>query len=246
MPVMTKTDLESFRENGSLIKIIREKLADYAQNHHSKEAIEALAVALIREAGGEPAFMKVPGYSWATCINVNEQIVHSIPKGNFQVGDVVTIDLGMFFKGTTTDTATTIVIGKANEKQVKFLAAGKKALRKTLKLAVAGRRVRDLAETIQRSVEGAGYTVVRTLTGHGLGRTMHEEPAIPCFVSADPAMSVRLEAGMVLAIEVMYTSGDWRLVVGKDGWTQTTADNSLSAVFEQDVIVGKKVAEVIT
>jgi methionyl aminopeptidase len=238
--------LSTFEENGRRIATIRDELVRYAQTHTTKEAIEAKACELIKAAGGEPAFMKVPGYRWATCVNVNEEIVHSIPKGRFHQGDLVTIDLGMFWKGTTSDTATTFVVGDPTPVQEHFMNAGKRALRKAISAAKAGNQVKDISHAIQKSIEAAGYTVIRTLTGHGLGKTMHEEPSIPCYVSNDRSLGTKLIHGMVLALEVMYTAGDWRLKTGRDGWTLATADQSLSAVYEEDVIIYKDHTKVIT
>jgi methionyl aminopeptidase len=235
-----------YEANGQDISAILAQLVKYAQTHQSKDALEAKAQELIHASEGEPAFMRVPGYRWATCINVNDEIVHSIPKGRFQVGDMVTIDLGMYRHHTTTDTATTFVIGTPTPTQTHFMTAGQRALRKAIKAARVGNRVKDISAAIQHSIEGAGYNVVRTLTGHGVGATMHETPSIPCFVSRDPALNTRLEPGMVLALEVMYTQGDWRLKTGSDGWTLSTADGSLSAVYEVDVILYPDYTQVIT
>lgn len=239
--------LQNFRENGRRMAVIRDQLVAFAQIHHSKEAVELEAQKLIKAAGGEPAFMKVTGYHWATCINVNDEIVHGIPQGNFYTGDLVTIDSGMFWRGTTSDTATTFTIGEPSVEQAHFMNVGRKTLKKAIKAAVAGNKVGDISKVIQTSIEKAGFNVVRTLTGHGIGKTMHEAPAIPCFISSDPVLRTKLTPGMVLAIEVMYTAGGWRLVTDKkDRWTMRTADGSLSAVYEDDIIVMNHESEIIT
>jgi len=239
--------LNDFRENGRRIALIKQELVAFAQTHLKLEQIEAKAVELIKKAGGEPAFMRVPGYSYATCISVNSGFVHGIPKGNLKPGDIVTIDTGMVYKDTTTDTATTFVIGPATPEQDAFLNLGKKTLKKAVQAAQAGNQVRHISETIQRMIEKGGCNVTRNLTGHGVGKTMHESPAIPCFTSkSDPNLRVRLVPGMVLAIEVMYMKGQWPLVQADDGWTLSTADGSDSAVFEEDVIITENGPEVIT
>jgi methionyl aminopeptidase len=235
-----------FIDNGRRIAAIRDQLANFAQSHPNLADIDHHAEILIKQAGGEPAFAKVPGYRWATCININDQVVHHIPKGRLHPGDVVTLDTGMFFQGTTTDTATSFVICEATPAQTAFLKLGKTTLDKAIKQAKIGHTVRDISETIQKHIEAAGCSVVRTLTGHGLGTTMHEEPQIPCFVSPDPALKTKLREGMVLAIEVMYMEGDWPLVQDTDGWTLRTADGSLSAVFEDDVLLTRTGPLVIT
>lgn len=237
---------DTFRENGRKIAVIRETLIQFAQTHLVKEEIEAYACHLIREAGGEPAFKRVPGYNYATCISVNDAIVHSIPKGKLFPGDLVTIDTGMYYRGTTSDTAASFVIGESTLEQKHFLNVGRKTMQKTLTQVRVGNQIRDLAKTMQKYIEREGFNVTRNLTGHGLGRSMHEPPMIPCFDSRDPALSVRLKEGMVLAIEVMYMAGDWPLITDKDGWTMRTADGSISAVFEEDVLVTTEGPELLT
>lgn len=236
--IQSAAALKSFKENGHRLALIKRQLVDFAQTHLDKAAIEAKAVALIKAAGGQPAFMRVPGYHWATCISVNHEIVHGIPQGKLRPGDLVTLDLGMYYQETTSDSATSFVIGSPTPDQARFLSVGQKTLRKAVKAAKTGNQVRDITKVIQRHLEIAGYSAIRTLSGHGLGKTLHEEPYIPCFLSSDPILSTRLQSGMVLAIEVMYAAGGWRLVIAPDGWTQKTQDGSLSAVFEDDVIVG--------
>lgn len=238
--------LERFRENGKLITRIRKEVVTLIEQSGDLPAADKLAEKLMREAGGEPAFQRVPGYRYATCISVNEQIVHAIPRGKVEAGDMVTVDLGMFYQGTTTDMATSFVIGGANKEQAVFLETGKRALRKAIAKAKAGNPVRELSQAMQQVIEKAGYTVSRNLTGHGLGDTMHEEPSIPCFVSSDPKLRYKLKDGMVLAVEIMYMMGDWPLSLSNDGWTLSTRDKSPAAVFEEDVIVTDKGPEVIT
>lgn len=244
---MDQAYFDTYQENGRLITKIRQQLVDFAQSHFRLEDIETQACNLIAAAGGEPAFKKVPGYDWATCINVNEEIVHAIPKGYLKPGDLVTIDTGMYYHGTTSDCATSFVVGPNHDPEIDhFLSVGRKTLDKAVAVCRPGARVRDISETIQKNIEKAGYSVVRTLTGHGIGQNMHQEPIIPCFVSSDPALKTVLKPGMVLAVEVMYMMGDWPLVEADDGWTLSTADGSLSAVFENDVIITESGPVLIT
>jgi methionyl aminopeptidase len=237
---------EIYRENGRKIAEIKAKAVEFAQTHFNLADIDNYVENLIRKAGGEPAFQKVPGYSWATCISVNQVLVHGVPKGKIKPGDIVNIDTGMYYKGTTTDTSTTFVIGPPTPEQVHFLEVGTKTLKKAIEKARAGNRIRDISGTIQKHIEAAGYNVTRNLTGHGVGKTMHEDPPIPCFISNDPNLSTRITVGMVLAVEVMYMKGDWPLVLGDDGWTLSTRDGSDSAVFEEDVLITPTGPEVLT
>lgn len=236
-----------YRENGKRIAEIKKQAVEFAQSHEQCAEIDAYVDRLIVKAGGEPAFKKVPGYKWATCICLNDELVHGIPKGKIaKSGDLMTIDMGMYYHGTTTDTATSFVIGQASPEQEHFLGVGRQALKKVIKAAKVGRRVRDLAEAVQETIEAAGFNVTRNLTGHAVGKTMHEEPMIPNFVSSDPVLRVRLVPGMTLALEVMYMAGNWPLVVQPDKWTMSTADGQMSAVFEEDVLLLPGTTEVLT
>jgi methionyl aminopeptidase len=237
--------LDIFRENGQLIRDIRLSLIAMAQNGADCLAIDNQAKSLIKKAGGESAFMRVKGYHHATCICINDGFVHCIPQGKPKQGDIVTIDTGMFYHGTTTDVATTFLMGEDIAKQ-DFLSAGKKALSKAIKQTVVGNTVRDITKALQKHLERSGFRVTRDLCGHGLGATMHESPQIPLYDSSDPDLSVKLQPGMVLAVEAMYMAGDWKLKKDPDGWTLRTADGSLSGMFEEDVIVTESGPEVIT
>lgn len=235
-----------YRDNGRKIAAVKAKAIAFAQTHFNLADIDNYIENLIKESGGEPAFQLVPGYKWATCISVNAGFVHGIPKGQLKLGDLVTIDTGMYYQGTTTDTAISFIVGDPTPDQAHFLEVGQRTLIKTITKARAGNRIKDLAETIQKNIESHGYNVTRNLTGHGVGKTMHEEPAIPCFVSSDPALRTRIEIGMVLAIEIMYMKGDWPLIQAKDGWTLSTRDGSDSAVFEENVLITPKGPEILT
>lgn len=238
--------LDLFRENGKRTAAILKQLVEEARTSRSMESVEALAQKLIRQAGGEPAFMRVPGYQWATCISVNDAIVHGIPMGELRDGDLVTVDTGMFFQGTTTDTATSFVIGDSSSDKDAFLKVGRKALQMAIEAARPGNTIRQMSGAMQAVVEKAGCSVSRNLTGHGLGSTMHEDPQIPCYASPDSSQDIRLAEGQVLAIEIMYMQGDWPLETDDDGWTMRTVDGSLSAVFEHDVIVTDDIPDIIT
>lgn len=234
---MPTNNLATFVKNGRLTTEIVKKLVIFAQTHPRLETIEDQAQHLISQAGGTPAFSKVPGYHWATCISVNDVIVHGIPRGTIRPGDLVTIDTGMSYHDTTTDMATTFRLGDPELFTDPFLAVGLKTLKKTLDQVRSGAKIRALSKAMQTTIEKAGYNVTRNLTGHGLGKTMHEEPPIPCFTSDDPALAYTLKQNQVLAIEVMYMKGDWALKIDRDGWTMRTQDGSDAAVFEVDIAV---------
>lgn len=200
--------------------------------------IEELATKLILDEGATPSFKMVPGYSWTTCVNVNEGIVHGIPRSDmlFKGGDLVSVDLGLFYKGFHTDTSISIYLGDDPE-TVKFMDVGRRALNDAIKTAKVGKTIGDIAGVIENAITQGGYKPVRSLVGHGVGRSLHEYPPVPCFVSGGASERIILDPGMVLAIEVMYTMGDPDLVTDSDGWTIKTRDGKISALFEETVAI---------
>ncbi len=231
---------------GRLLAHIKKQLINAAKPGIKLEVLDHQAESLLKQTGGQPSFQMVPGYSWATCINLNSGIVHGIPKGVIQDGDLVTIDIGLFYKGFHTDTSTSFIAGTPDPQILKFLQVGQKVLQKAIAEAKPGNRVWDISYAIQKGIESAGYSVVRNLTGHGVAQELHQEPTIPCFTRGNRSNSPLLENDQSLAIEVMYCQGNWHTITDSDGWTITTADQSLSAVFEETIILTKNKPLLIT
>lgn len=227
------------REGGVKLGAILQKLLEKAQPGVTLMDIETLADGLIRQAGGEASFKTVKGYKWATCLCVNDVVVHGIPNDyTLKDGDLLTIDVGMLYKGFHTDTAWTKSIGSQNEEIRKFLKIGEEALWKAIDQARAGNRVGHISQTIQRIIEGAGFGIVKTLVGHGVGGELHEEPQIPGFLKNPIETTPELVPGMTLAVEVIYAMGSGAVVYSNDdGWSIGTRDGSLSAVFEHSLAI---------
>lgn len=235
---MSSDKITAMTEGGKKLSNIKQMLPDFCQKIRSIKSIDLKVEELIRKSGAKPSFKMVPGYRWSTCINVNDSIVHGIPgNGYLEDGDLVTVDLGLFWRGFHVDSAISFVIGKGTKTTNEFLSAGKQVLKETIALAVSGKKIEDLSQKMQTGIESRGYNVVRQLTGHGVGKELHEDPPIPCFVSKEPEMKVVLEEGMTIAVEVMYTQGHWLLTTDSDGWTMRTKDGKLSAVVEETVLV---------
>lgn len=236
--IKSQQDLEKMKKGGEKLATVRKELEKAVKEGVSAMDIEELANTLIKKEGGEASFKMVPGYSWATCINVNAGLVHGIPKKEtiFKKGDLVSVDVGMYLEGFHTDTSTTVLVGEDKGKE-KFLKLGQLALKNAIDQARVGNKIMDISKTIQDVVSGAGYSPIRALTGHGVGRELHEEPYIPCFVSGARAKSPDIEPGMVLAIEVMYAQGADEVTLEEDGWTIRTQDGKISALFEETVAV---------
>ncbi|MDO8577100.1 MAG: type I methionyl aminopeptidase [Candidatus Daviesbacteria bacterium] len=237
-------ELKLIRESGRIASLALKRAVEAVKVGVTELEVDKAVAEEIYKQGGDLSYKTVPGYKYATCITVNEQVVHGIPTTRkFVQSDVVSIDLAVMYKGWHTDCAWTLLLGEDPEKE-KFLQAGKQALMEGIKNAVEGNKVGDISSAIQTKVEGNGYAVVRSLVGHGVGRSLHEDPEIPGFGEAGRG-SV-LKSGMSLAIEVIYTVGSPDVVLEKDGWTFSSSDKSLGGLFEMTVIVGKKESEVLT
>lgn len=239
-----KTDeqIEVMAEGGRLLAAVRDQVAAAVRPGISGEELDKMADELISKYGGQASFKMVPGYKWATCININDVVVHGIPtKYKIKPSDKVGIDVGMFYKGFHTDTSVTVGGPR------KFLEVGKRAVTRAIAQARPGKCVADLSREMQETIEKAGFSVVRALTGHGIGRQLHEEPAIPCFVLGKPDKSPKLVPGMVIAIEIMYNMGTYDVVYkNDDGWTISTADGKISGLFEETVAVTKSGPRILT
>ena len=225
-------------EGGRILTKIRQALADAVRPGTTLIEIEELARRLIRRSGAKPSFTMVPGYGYATCLSVNDGVVHGIPTGRkVMTGDLVSIDIGVYFKGFHTDTATTVIAGKGSSIDRLFVQTGQRALSKAIAQARAGKRVGDISFAIQQEVETAGYSCVRSLSGHGIGRELHEEPAVPCLLFGQAKKTPLLQSGQALAIEVIYTMGGHELTLQDDGWTLATSDASVAGLFEKTVMI---------
>ncbi len=244
----TPEEISVMREGGAKLGAILQKLLQKVTPGVSLLEIESLANQLIRDAGGEASFKTVKGYKWATCLCVNDVVVHGIPTDrHLKGGDLLTIDVGMLYKGFHTDTAWTKIIGPQNEEVNKFLKTGEDALWQAIAQARAGNRVGHISQAVQKVVEGAGYGIVKTLVGHGVGRELHEEPQIPGFLKSPIETTTELVLGMTIAVEVIYSMGSGAVVyINDDGWSIGTRDGSLASVFEHTIVINDGKPEVLT
>jgi len=244
----TPDEIDAMSEGGAKLGAILQQLLNKAQPGVALLEIEALADRLIREAGGNASFKTVKGYKWATCLCVNDVVVHGIPTNYvLKDSDVLTIDVGILYKGFHTDTAWTKCIGFQNEDSKKFLKTGEDALWKAIDQVRVGNRVGHISQTIQRIVEGAGYGIVKTLVGHGVGRELHEAPQVPGFIKAPVETTPELIPGQTIAIEVIYAMGSGAVVYpNDDGWSIVSSDGSLTAVFEHTIAITEGQPQVLT
>jgi methionyl aminopeptidase len=207
--------------------------------------LDRAAEEFVRGHGAVPAFKGYRGYPASLCVSVNEVVVHGIPGDDALVeGDIVGLDMGVLRDGFYGDAARTLPVGRVGDDVARLLAVGREALMRGVAAAVDGGRVGDIGHAVQSYVEGFGFNVVRDLTGHGVGRQLHEEPQVPNY--GRPGRGPKLQAGMVLAIEPMITAGAWEIFTMPDNWTVITRDRSWSAHFEHTVAVGQGAAEILS
>ncbi len=231
------TKLEAMTEGGKRLGWIKGRLAEAVKVGVTPLEIDSLCDRLIMEKGNKASFKMEPGYHYATCINVNEGMVHGIPNSiPFKPGDVVKIDLGLFNHGYHLDTAISVQVPPIDPKITEFLETGRRAEKAAISVAIPGNTIYDIGETMQQVIEGDGFNVVRDLTGHGIGKQMHMDPYIPCFADKHNKKYV-LSIDQTIAIETMYMMGDWHLVEDPDGWTLSTQDKSMTGYFEETVYI---------
>jgi methionyl aminopeptidase len=198
--------------------------------------LDAIAEEHILSRGGAPTFKGYRGYPASICVSPNSMVVHGIPgEYTLENGDIVSVDVGVTLGGFVADSAWTFPVGEVSAEAEQLLQACRGALEAGIEQARSGNRVGDISAAVQRSAEGAGYSVIRSLVGHGVGRSMHEEPQIPNY--GEPGRGPKLEPGMTLAIEPMISAGSPEIYVHDDHWSISTSDDSLTAHFEHTVAV---------
>jgi methionyl aminopeptidase len=207
--------------------------------------IDEFAESFIRSKGAKPAFKGYRGYPSSICTSINEQVIHGIPSSTkMRNGDIISIDVGVNYRGFFGDAALTVPVGTIGKEAQRLVNVTERALRAGMERTVAGNRISDISASIQQCAESEGFSVVRTFVGHGIGRELHEEPQIPNY--GRPGEGPEIREGMTLAIEPMVNAGGWEVLILKDGWTAVTKDRKLSAHFEHTVAVTKNGPEILT
>jgi methionyl aminopeptidase len=232
-------EIEGMARAGELVADTIALLGENAQPGITTAELDRLAEDFIREHGGVPTSKGYRGFPAATCISPNAMVVHGIPGSHrVEEGDLISVDVGVTLDGLVADSAYTFGIGTVDPEAQRLLDVGKQALAAGIAQARSGNRVGDISHAVQEVVEAAGFSVVRSLVGHGVGRSYHEEPQIPNF--GDPGRGPQLQAGMTLAIEPMITAGGPDVYLDDDEWSISTADGSLAVHFEHTVAVAEE------
>ncbi|MCD4701410.1 MAG: type I methionyl aminopeptidase [Candidatus Aegiribacteria sp.] len=237
MGIITGGDIDLMKESGRIVRLALEEMKSFIEPGVSTMEIEAVGRKVIEAEGALPSFLGYNGFPAAVCVSVNHEVVHGIPSARRIVtnGDIVSIDVGAFKEGYHGDAADTVVIGLADPRAMLLVKTVYEARDKGIETARPGNTLGDIGSVIQNHVEAQGFSVVRALVGHGIGRKLHEPPQVPNFGRAGRGM--KLTEGLALAIEPMINIGGYRVNTLQDNWTVVTADGSLSAHAEHSIVV---------
>jgi len=245
IPLKSGKDLGYLRDAGKILSAVVKEVQKAVKPGMPTLEIDRLAESLIREKGALPAFKGYKGFPATACVSVNEEIVHGIPsERKLLEGDLVSIDLGVNYKGYFSDAAVTVAVGKVSTDVNRLIKAAKDSLDAGIKQALPGNHLTDISNAIQSLVEAQGFSVVRQFVGHGIGLNLHEDPEIPNFGKA--GQGPVLKEGMCLAIEPMINMGTWEADFSANGWTAMTKDRLPSAHFEHTVALTKNGPEILT
>ena len=248
--IKSPRELDLMREAGKVVASAKQAVKDAIRPGVTSMEMDAVAEEVIRKHGAIPSFKgykPTPSkpFPATICFSFNEEIVHGIP-GNRKIksGDIVSVDFGAIVEGFHGDSAFTIAVGEVSEETERLISATKIALEKGISEAKEGARLTDISHAVQSYAESEGFSVVREYVGHGIGRSLHEEPQVPNY--GKPGRGPKLKVGMTLAIEPMLNVGTWQTKALDDGWTVVTADGELSAHYEHTIAVTENGPEILT
>ena len=244
--IKSAREIELMREAGRLLAEVHDELAAFIKPGISTKDIDKLGEKLIRDRGCIPNFLNYNGYPASVCVSVNDEVVHGIPNKNriLQEGDIVSLDAGLIYKGYHSDAARTYGVGTISKEAQQLIDVTRQSFFEGIKYAKAGNRLHDISNAIAAYAESFGYSVVRDLVGHGIGTALHEDPQIPNFKQHRRGM--KLMPGMTLAIEPMINAGTWEVCWLDDDWTVVSEDGSLSAHYENTVLITDGEPEILT
>lgn len=234
------------REAGAILYEVLQKLRDAVKPGVTTAALDVYAEQLIRKHKAVPSFLHYHGYPATLCTSVDDQVVHGIPSEDvvLQEGSIISIDCGLVLDGWQADSAFTMGVGEISAQTASLIEITEECFWKGIAQAAAGNRLGDIGHAIQTWAEAHGYSVIRDLTGHGIGRAMHEDPSV--FNFGEAGRGIRLRKGMTLAIEPMIAAGGWPVEESENGWTFSTRDKSLAAHYEHTIAINDGLPEILT
>ncbi len=244
--IKSQKEIELMREAGRLLAITHEELEKFIKPGMSTYEIDKKGEEIIRSFGCIPSFLNYNGFPASICVSINDEVVHGIPRKDVfvQEGDIVSLDAGLIYKGYHSDAARTVAVGEISPEARKLMDVTKQSFFEGIKFAKAGCHLHEISNAIAAYCESFGYGVVRDLVGHGIGRDLHEDPQIPNF--RQKRRGIKLQAGMTLAIEPMVNIGTYEVAWLDDDWTVVSEDGSLSAHYENTVLITDGEPEILT
>ncbi len=238
-------EIEKLRASNLIVAEILGQLRERVRPGVTTRELDELSETLCRKRRVKPAFKGYRGYPFALCTSVNKEVVHGMPSERpLLSGDIVSLDFGVNYRGYYGDAAITVPVGTVSEEAHRLLKVTEESLYDGIEQARVGNRLGDVSAAVQQRVEAAGFSVVRDYVGHGIGRSMHEDPQIPNY--GVRGRGIELRSGMVLAIEPMVNAGSWHVKVLSDGWTVVTEDGKLSAHFEHSVVITENGPDILS
>ncbi|KKQ38327.1 MAG: Methionine aminopeptidase [Candidatus Roizmanbacteria bacterium GW2011_GWA2_37_7] len=247
----TKQEIGRMKEGGAIVRDVVEKLLGTVEPGITTYQIDRLAEEMIRARGAAPSFQKVNGYRWTTCLPINEQAVHTPPSATkLKRGDVLTIDIGVYHQGLHTDFATTVVVGgegSADKKTNAFLQKGKDTLEQAIAKVQPWKHLGEVSGFIEHEITASGYFILKELTGHGIGKELHEDPYVLNYLDKPVEKTYKIQPGLTIAIEIIYSMGTTHIAYEPNiEWSIITKDRSLSACFERSIAVGEEETFILT
>lgn len=243
--IKNKNEVEKMRKAAEIVSSMHLKLRDFIKPGLTTMEANDFCEKHIREQGGIPAQINYNGYPYATCTSVNDEICHGFPTDYIlKEGDLITVDTVVEYDGFMGDSAWSYKVGEVSNDVIDLMKTTKKCMYLGIEKAIIGNRLGDIGEAIQSYAESKGYSVVKEFTGHGIGRSMHEDPMVQHYGKA--GRGLRLEEGMVITIEPMINVGHWRSKIDSNGWTARTIDKSLSCQYEHTIVITKDGPDILT
>lgn len=244
--IKTDREIELMREAGQILAKVHKELEGFVKPGLSTLDIDEQCEKLIRSMGAVPSFKGYEGFPASACVSVNEEVVHGIPSKEriIHEGDIVSIDTGVIWKGWQSDAARTHAVGAVSEEVRELIDHTRESFFEGIKKAVAGGRVNDIGRAVEDYISGYGYGIVEDLVGHGIGRNMHEDPEVPNFTCRCRGMKLR--KNMTIAVEPMINLGTWEVETMGNGWTVVTCDGSVSAHYENTILITEGQPEVLS